>query len=397
MAIHYTNEYKLRLNTICNLPEIAGKYTELQKVGNGYVGLCPNPNHRDVNASFRIDMPTDKNPFYTWRCFGCHQSCKTDKDSLIKNKNYGTDPIAFFQWINSWLLKDDSFHTAIVCLAKATNTPLPDSQDDALYKEKEKECYLYINNLKSSLLAQQYLANRGLSEQDMTDWKIGFDYYGSKICFPLMDRNKFVIGFTKRWLNPPPGVKDKYNNGNNTAIFNKSSFFYGLHNIKVDSNEIRITEGTMDVILAHKYGVKNVVAILGTAFTNEHVEIIKKMGKVPVFILDGDKAGIDKADAAINKLAVQGIYSKILIIPNDMDLCDLSLIEKDNIENYIQEHSLTYGQYMINPIITEYHSKVMELRLKYYNVIMKTLDLVPYEQERVILKSLISENLNIQF
>lgn len=220
---------------------------------------------------------------------------------------------------------------------------------------------------------------------------------GSKIIFPLMDKYKSVVGFTKRWIDKPEDCNDKYNNGTNTSIFNKSSYFYGSHNIKIDVDEIRITEGPMDVIMASKYGAKNIVAILGAALTDEHVALIKKMNKIPVFILDGDSTGIEKTKTAVDKLAAQNIYCKILTIPDKMDLCDLALKERYNIEDYISAHAITYGQYKVAPILAEYESKLLELRIKKFGEILRVLEHVPNKVERKILESTISKTMDMPF
>ena len=219
---------------------------------------------------------------------------------------------------------------------------------------------------------------------------------GERICFPLFDRYKNVLSFTKRLLHDEDINGDKYKNGYNTPIFNKSYYLYGIHNIDEDFNEIRITEGSMDVILAHKYGVKNVVATLGTSFTEGHIEIIKHYNMIPVFCMDGDEAGLKAINRSIQLLADNGIYSKLLILPDDKDLADISLESKDKTEDYINNNSITYGNYLIQKDLSLFNSKFNELKLQYYPKLISTLSKVPSEEEKKILKSFIKDSMHIE-
>ena len=151
----------------------------------------------------------------------------------------------------------------------------------------------------------------------------------------------------------------------------------------------------MDVILAHKYGVKNVVATLGTSFTESHIEILKHYNMIPVFCMDGDEAGLKAINKSITLLSQHGIYSKLLILPEGKDLADLSLELKDKTEEYITEHSITYGNYLINNDLTLFTSKMNELKLSYYPKLLATLAKVPSEEEKKILKSHIKNIMNI--
>ena len=189
--------------------------------------------------------------------------------------------------------------------------------------------------------------------------------------------------------------EDKYRNSPNSSIFNKSSYFYNIENIDLDFKEIRITEGPMDVILAEKYGAKNVVSTLGTAFTEYHIKIIKNYGMIPVFIFDGDAAGLKAIKKSISLCGENNIYCKLLLIPNNMDLAEFSLEQKNNIENYIINNSKTYGNYLIENEVNNYISKINELKLQSYPKLLSILEKVPHENEKKILKDYIQNIINI--
>lgn len=374
------------------LVELVQEYTDLKKAGiKIYMGHCPHPDHHDSTPSFRVyekgyKSGTNVNEFDSWACMGCHNGKKNENDK--KYRNFGSDCIAFIQWIEP---KYRNWKDALLYLARRKHIPIPTQENEWMYKQKKIIARSLMYNLYGEPF--KYLEDRGLTIEDCDEWMIGFD--GEKITFPLFDRYKNVLGFTRRWLHVPEGANDKYKNSSNSKIFNKSNYFYGIHNLDTDFDEIRITEGSMDVILAHKYGVKNVVASLGTAFTQGHVDLIKHYKKIPVFCLDGDDAGSKAVNKAISLLAANGIYSKILILPKDKDLADMSLELKDGIEEYIQKHSITYGVYLLNSIVGEYNSKVNELKLQMLPDMRGLLNFVPSEDEKLILKGFIRNSMGI--
>lgn len=368
--------------------KLVGEYTELTKAGPYvYKCNCPSPDHVDKDPSFRIWLKGYKNinkvnKYDSWACMVCHYG---KKGKAYENK--GSDCISFIQWIENKTWKE-----AVIFLANKYQIPIPTDKNEKLYKQKKNLAYIYMDNLIGESFT--YLKERGLTKEDCIKWAIGFD--GKKIVFPLIDRYKNMIGFTRRWLRLPKNCNDKYNNSCSSSIFNKSLYLYGIHNIDEDFDEIRITEGPMDVILSDKYGLKNIFATLGTAFTQGHVDIIKHYGKTPVFCMDGDEAGLKSINKSIEILANEGIYSKLLILPPGKDLADVALEEKENIENYVNQNSITYGNHLIQKEMNLYLSKVNELKLKSYPSLIKTLNKVPNQEERIILKSYIKKIFDIE-
>lgn len=374
-------------NTV-NLVKLAGQYTEVKKAGPFlHKALCPHPEHADKDPSFRIWEKGYKtgneqaSKYDSWSCMVCHYGKKGDRFN-----NKGSDCIAFIQWI-----ENKSWKEAVIFLANKYQISIPTDKNEKLYKEKKRLALSYRDNLNGSAL--QYLKNRGLDEYDCEKWMLGFD--GLKIVFPLLDRYKNVLAYTRRWLSMPENSNDKYKNSCNSSIFNKSMYLYGLQNIDESFDEIRITEGPMDVILADKYKLRNIFSPLGTAFTEGHIEIIKHYGKTPVFCMDGDEAGLKSINRSIVMLADHGIYSKLLILPQGKDLADVTLEEKENIENYVSENSITYGNYLIQKELNLYEAKVNELKLKSYPKLLKVLAKVPSQEERNILKSFVKTKMNI--
>lgn len=355
-----------------NMLELASRYTDLKKIGDGiYGGRCPNPEHRDSNPSFTV-FEKDQ----SWCCYGCHQGNKY-RGKTHSDTNYGSDCFAFMQWITQGKL---NWRQAILKLAEENDILLPDDENSALYKTNFNLAYSYTLNLKGEPL--KYLQDRGFTLLDCQKWMIGFD--GVKITFPLLDRYKRVLGFTRRWLHMPENCRDKYRNSKTSDIFNKSFYFYGMHLFDPSYDYIYITEGPVDVILGNKYGLTNTVATLGTSFTESHAEVIKKLKKTPVFIMDGDDAGMKSAKKSIDKLADIGVYSKIVILPDSKDLADLAFMLKDDLKAYIEKRTFTYGFYKVQHIANEYDSKLNELRLALLPELKEVLESIPGDERKVI-------------
>lgn len=366
------------IKRITNLVELAKEYTELKKVGQGiWQGKCPHPKHNDNTPSFTV-----WEKFNSWSCYGCHVGKKG-------NGNYGSDVIAFVQWIHNY-----SFREAIYYLAQWNNVPIPNDKNQKLYDRNYKLAIKYINDLQHKKDVINYLYDRGLNNTDIENWNIGYDSYNNRIVFPLLDRHYNILGFNKRVINNNYKNGDKYINSPTSEIFNKSNYLYGIHNLDNDFNEIRITEGSLDVILASKYGLKNVVASLGTAFTEDHAKAIAKTGKTPVLIFDGDSAGDKGLYKAIEFFEKLNIYCKIIKLPLNKDLADICLEEKFNIENYINTRSLTAGYVVVNKIIQQYMSSLYELKLQYTPYLKHAFSKVP-QIEKQSISQFIKDEINI--
>lgn len=361
--------------------KLVREFVDLKKVGDGiWAGVCPHPGHDDSSPSFTV-WERDQ----SWCCLGCHQG-KKDKSS--RDKNYGSDCFAFVQWMS---LGKTNWKEAILQLAKVASIPVPTDESREFYDRNLLLATSYMKSLHGQAL--NYLLKRGMTREDMVRWKLGFD--GKKITFPLLDRYQNVLGFTKRWLDMPEGRHDKYRNSANSKIFNKGYYLYGIQNITDDCDEVRITEGPADVILSEKYGALNMLGTLGTSFTEGHIEIIKLLGKTPVFCMDGDAAGLKSMYKSVEALAKAGVYSKLLILPNGMDMAELALELKGGLEQHIQDHAITYGYYKIRQHTDQFDAKTNELKLKLYPDILRMLDEVPGD-ERIVLREFVKQKLQME-
>lgn len=379
MYTRFPDEFIKELKDKTDLVQLVKEYTKLKKVSPGvWQGVCPNPNHQDDTPSFTVWQKTN-----SWSCYGCHSG----KKGVEGNK--GSDAIAFLQWIENL-----QWRQAVIRLAEWNDIPLPTDKNQKEFKKNYNLNQKFRRDLYKHEEILDYIYERGLDDIDIESWALGYDSYNKRIVFPLFSKYKDIIGFNKRITDSDSKDGKKYINSSSSEIFNKSTYFYGIHNLDNDCNEIRITEGSMDVILAHKFGVKNIVATLGTAFTEQHAKAIKKTGKTPVIIFDGDDAGDNGILKAISYFDALGVYCKIVHLPKGKDLADLSLELKFGIENYIRRNSVTAGYEQISKVVNEYHASLYTIRLEYIPRLEEIMKNVPKVEQRM-LKSYIKDEMNI--
>ena len=389
---------KVKLAT--DLKELAQEYgAKLYPAGeNIWQGRCPHPDHNDATPSFRIWLKPGND--WTWACMGCHSGKKD-----LKHGNYGSDCFAFVQWMSSHSHSKHrlSFYETVQLLADRAGIPLEEDKYSWEISQNNLKAKAYHSGLPNYV--RKYLTRRGLSDTDIKEWLIGFTCFPEKtagykavprISFPLFSNHRQILGFSSRKLedNIDENVP-KYRNSANSPWFSKRSYLYGNHKYDSSFCEIRIVEGVMDVILATKYGAKNVVAPLGTSFTAEQAELIKNTRKIPVLCMDGDAAGQHAIKRIVSMFANIGVYCKILILPNNMDMADIANEQKDNLENYIQTHALLYWQYMLKDIIAEYESKLSELRMNILPAIKLAAEGIKTQEEKIMLNSFIKERLGV--
>ena len=379
MYTRFPDEFIKELKDKTDLVQLVKEYTKLKKVSPGvWQGVCPNPNHDDDTPSFTVWQKTN-----SWSCYGCHSG----KKGVGGNK--GSDAIAFLQWIENL-----EWRQAVIKLAQWNDIPLPTDKNQKEFKKNYNLNQKFRRDLYKHEEVLDYMYDRGLDDIDIESWSLGYDKNNQRIVFPLLSKYKDIVGFNKRVIDPNYKGGDKYINSSSSEIFNKSVYLYGIHNLDNDFNEIRITEGSMDVILSSKYGVKNIVATLGTSFTEQHAIAIKKTGKTPVLIFDGDTAGSTGILKAISYFDALGVYCKLVHLPKGKDLADLSLELKFGIETYIKRNSVTAGYEQISKVVSEYHSSLYSIRLEYIPRLEEIMKNVPKIEQRM-LKSYVKDELNI--
>ena len=341
-----------------SIVDIISEYIELEKKGKNFIGLCPF--HSDSNPSMSVSE--DKKIF---KCFSC---------------GAGGNAIKFVQDY-----ENISFPEALSKVASKAGIKLNINFNKSNNKftkyydinEQTTKLYeLYLLNTKHGKSALTYLYDRGLSVDTIKRFRIGlassdydllhrtlmekkvesldminlglvrkrndkvFDLFRDRIMFPISNELGKIVGFSGR-SNSVEGPK--YVNSPESAIFKKSELLYNLNNAKNEIrkvNRIILFEGFMDVIAADNAGIKEGVAIMGTAFTKKHTELIKKVTKNVIICFDGDTAGQDAAYSTL-KILRNDFNVKIAILPNNLDPDDyIKAYSKENFVDFINNKSV---------------------------------------------------------
>lgn len=327
-----------------DIADVISDYLELKRAGQNYKGICPF--HSEKTPSFIVSP--DKQIFH---CFGC---------------NAGGDIIAFVMKYENL-----SFHESLKLLAKKAGIDLKEYRFDRstedlrgnlieIHKEALK---VFAENLKKSKHAFEYIKNRGVTEETIRIFSLGYalkdwhclcrqlktkgfpepvivksgiaasgekglyDIFRDRIIFPICDAQGDIIAFGGRVMDDS---QPKYLNSPDTAIFRKGDTLYGLNlakdGIRKKGNAL-IVEGYLDVMACHQYGFPNTVAPLGTALTSGHLQRLKRFTKRAVLVFDGDEAGKAAARRSLPILFGQGFDVRILVLP-----------EKEDPDSFLKEH-----------------------------------------------------------
>ena len=315
-----------------DIVDVISGYVKLQKKGSSYFGLCPF--HNEKSPSFSVSR--QKQMYY---CFGC---------------GAGGNVITFIMEYENY-----TFAEAVRLLAERAGIEVPEVEYSKEAKEKAdlKATLLEINKLAAKYFyaqlkteqakhAHTYLTRRGLSEETITAFGLGYsnkysddlykylktkgysdellvkaglisasekgvyDKFWNRVIFPIMDANNRVIGFGGRVMGDG---EPKYLNSPETEVFDKSRNLYGLNRARTSRKSyFLICEGYMDVIALHQAGFTNAVASLGTAFTSGHASLIKRYVNEVYLTFDSDGAGTKAALRALPILKEAGITAKII-------------------------------------------------------------------------------------
>ncbi|MBI4684509.1 MAG: DNA primase [Nitrospirae bacterium] len=333
-------DIKSRLDII----DLISDYVELKKAGQNYRANCPF--HVEKTPSFMVSP--SKQIFH---CFGC---------------GAGGDILGFVMKYENM-----TFQETVKLLAKKAGIKLSGYKFDSDLAEKKEKLSalqnealsLFRENLKGSKEARSYLVKRGLKQETVEAFSLGYapkewrnlyehlkskgyedsmilqaglvasgedrpyDIFRSRIIFPIFNIHGDAVAFGGRAMDDS---MPKYLNSPETLLFKKGETLYGLH---IAKDEIRkkdyamVVEGYMDVIMCYQHGFTNVVAPLGTALTPGHLNKLGRFTKKVLLLFDGDDAGIAAAKRSLVLLYEYGFRSKVLILP-----------EQDDPDSFLRKH-----------------------------------------------------------
>lgn len=316
------------------------QYVNLKRRGKNLVGLCPF--HSEKTPSFTV-YP-ESSSFY---CFGC---------------GVGGDVFSFMG-----LIENLDYIDAVKLLAERSGVALPENgYDDSMQRLRNKiydinrETARFFHNCLMSdggKWALDYLTGRGLSlhtikhfglgaapdswdsllkhlkskgftiEEMLTANVIGksssgryYDRFRKRVMFPIINIRGNVIGFSGRAMPGEDKQGGKYVNTSDTPVYKKSANLFGINFAKNHaSNQIILVEGNMDVISLHQAGFENVVAPLGTALTDEQINLLARYTKEIILTMDADAAGQKAIKRASSMLENTGLKVRVISIPDGKD------------------------------------------------------------------------------
>lgn len=380
-------ELKLRIDIV----DIIGNYIPLQRSSHNCKCLCPF--HDDRNPSMSIS--SDKGLFH---CFSC---------------GAGGDAIKFVMDYEKL-----TYPEAIEKIAGILNFKLNYIKTNLQIKKPGKKILDIVNAYYKSLIFQNkfalnYLYERGLNDAMIEKFEIGFApdssstirllqnenidlkealevgivkqnekgiyaSFISRISFPIRNHMGNLVGFGGRTLmNDNPA---KYINSPQSKIFDKSTLLYGYDKAKTsiyEKKQMIIVEGYMDVIMLHKAGFTNAVAVLGTALTQKHLPLIKREDIRVILSFDGDNAGINAAIKSSALLTQNEVEGSVVIIDNGEDPADMVKERRIDRLKELFDNGVELGEFHIRMIAKKYDISIPIQKQKAYDEIEAFLKTLP--------------------
>ena len=337
MAKSIPKDFIDRLVEDSDIVSVINHYISLTKKGNNYTCCCPF--HEEKTPSFVVSP--QKAIFH---CFGC--GAGGNVLTFIKD----------YEGLN--------FVEAVEKLAELNNVTVP--RENTFRNDNFKKIYeindivanFYFDALKNPKQKSivQYLKERGISGQTAKNFKIGFadfnqnellkvlqskfsekeilesgnflknekgfyPFLRNRVTFPIFNSTGKTIGFGGRVTDDS---MPKYLNSKDSKFFNKTRELYGFNNAKKDhkTEDFIVTEGYMDVVMLSEYGINNAVASLGTAFSQNHMNLMFKLRRKITFCFDSDEAGLKAAWRALQislKNVVDDKTVRFLFLPEGYD------------------------------------------------------------------------------
>ncbi len=407
------------IRSTADIVEVISEFVQLRKRGKNFIGLCPF--HTEKTPSFTVSE--DKQIFH---CFGCHTGGNIYKFLMEYEK------ISFVEAVQEVAARVG------INLEYEEDSAGRDSEQEILYEINVQAARYFSDNLLNSPegeIARKYFQERKIKPQIMRSFGLGyalngwenfvefaksqkidleravqlgligqqkdgrlFDKFSERIIFPIFSANGRVIAFAGRILENREGSA-KYLNSPESLIYFKGRVLYGL---SFSKDEIRkldkaiLVEGYMDLISLYQNGIKNVVAVSGTALTEDQVQLLSRYTKNVVLLFDADTAGIKASMRSIELLLKRDIEVKIATLPSGEDPDSyINKFGKDDFDELIRkaQNFLEYQTaYYESQGYFEDHKKTAEA----IRELVKLLSLIDDELKRNLLLKSVAKRFNLR-
>jgi len=380
------NDLANEIRSKTDIVDIIGERIPLVARGKNFFGVCPF--HDDSNPSMCVSR---EKQIYT--CFSCHATGNVY--TFLMNYEH----IDFREALR-YLGEKVGVNVSSVNIVKKT------TKFDHLYEAYNFAVKYFQNNLSASVgkEARAYLSKRGINEEAIKEFEIGLslesrddltkllvskkyelstlnriglssddhDIYDDRIMFPLYDVSGQVVGFSGRIYKDVD--QNKYLNTKETDIFKKGEMLYHYHIAREEcrlKKSVIVMEGFMDVIRASIVGVKNTVALMGTALTNNQFNLIKRLSNNIILCLDGDDPGVKAMLSIGEHLLDEGVEVKVVVLPDNDD--PDSFILKHGKERFIGlvENALNFSDFKMQQLRKNVNFRSDEEKANYINEVLK--------------------------
>ena len=381
----------------CDIVEVISSYISLKPAGRNFKANCPF--HHEKTPSFIVSP--DKQIYH---CFGCNSGGNA------------------FNFIKEYEKID--FIEAVQMLAEKTGVKLPEYKKEgtdsslvsSIYSVNDIAANFYhslLGNANASLDARRYIEKRGLTEPIIKRFRLGYadsswsalidylsnrgikvdiaskaglvlkgkdasyyDLFRNRLIFPIFDVRDRVIGFGARVLDE---TLPKYINSPETSVYKKGEHLYGLNFAKSYIREkdfAIITEGYLDVITAHQYGVENAVASLGTALTVDEIRLLKRYTHNVIMLYDADQAGELASLRGLDLFLEAGMNVKVATLDKDHDPDSfLRKFGKDAFQAVIKKAKNLFS-YKLDILNKKFNSSEPEAKAKIVEEMLSTINRV---------------------
>ncbi len=390
-----------------DIVDVIREYIPINQAGRNYKAICPF--HKEKTPSFVVSPERQ-----TWRCFG---QC-----------NEGGDVISFVM-----KYENVEFYDALKILADKAGINIghintTTRKESNILEEINKSAKdFFISMLEKNKNAKDYFLSRKIKQETINDFELGFspmekdetmvhltnlgysisdieksglifktksgtymDRFRERVIFPIHNKFGTVVGFSGRILPEyDTGKAGKYINSPETPIYHKSKILYGYNLSKKQIRETRtviIVEGNFDMIMLWQDGVKNAVAISGTALTKDHLNMLNKVADNFIFAFDNDSAGSEASERAVDMANEIDVISGVLLLEDFKDIADFIAEKPGRIKDYIKNHTYSSKDFYFKKYLESFDNKKDSEKKKIIRRILEKINIIksPIEKDRWI-------------
>ena len=409
-----SNEEINDIRASADIVAIIGSYIPLTQKGKNFVGVCPF--HDDHSPSMSVSPEKQ-----IYKCFACGASGNVFT-FVAEYEN-----VSFIEAVRI---------VASKCGKELSITTYNNNVSQVLKEENEimdLTQKFFLNNLRTKFGkdALEYLKNRGLNEDIIKEFGIGlsldsndslyqlllkknydikklldlglvnsvngktYDMFTRRITFPLWDKDGNIVGFSARIYRNEKDVS-KYMNSRESKLFKKGETLYNYHKAKdiaKREKKIIVVEGFMDAIRISSIGIKNVVALQGTAMTTEQIQLLKKLRVKVILCLDNDNAGLIATINNGDELIKNEIETEVIRLSGEKDPDEYILANGGEAFKNNVDKPLSYFEFKMNYLKQNKDLNNVEDLSIYVNDVLKSLT----EIDDPILKELTLDKMSKEY